>query len=1082
MPSQEALQPRRSSSTMSTSAAAPVATGSPAANQHNPRHSTSSVASAESTRQQQQRQQPQPHQAAHHSPASNGNGGFIAGATPSSHPRSQPSTSPKEDRHPEKPRPHKPRQQHVVGGGHGRIGRNTSGKNLSRLNRASATALSQLNHDGGGGAGGAGGSPTSKQPHHRSSLSGTWTASQSSSPRPGLFKRNASAYAIPKHAPGHTSQTALRKNHSSGALAKGGSKTAMKQSAAAQARRAAKHGPAAPAAPAIAHHPTVRFDIGSDEDDPIGDPDADDGWTEDSASQSPMTTRDNTRRNSVVEEHGQAAHLLAPAGKSSPKAAREGLAEEEAPTSPSQSSSSRPTTSGSSGRHVRIQSPPTIGAIGTPYPDAGELEDTANAESTGSSYVNGSRKSSTASQLSSEQRQTSTSPPTPPVQQEQIHPQTYQSYPPSATSSRNHHHHHGIPDADAITSRLLQRRRAPPQMSSVSATVASDAHSPQSLSRGSTVVVEEAPSGASAGAAGTPGTTTGVSGTSASGSAGQELVSRFIVNGDDGSAVGSSGTPRESSFLPPRSRGGTDAQQRRRQQQQQQDREQAEQQLDKKKRNKSTPNMATATAAANADLDASGNDTAPSTKSHARTSSNPTPSATTPSTTIITPSSHAQHQPPAVANPALHPSRTQQKLWLQRASSSIEPARAIMPAPTPGGPGGTAPGAGQLGLAQHGQLQLQQHRGGGGVALQAGAPFAPGMAPHSHHMAGMGMGIGYGGLGPGGVGGPGSGGGGVVVGPAPAGMLAGPPGPGGSRDPRRIPRLLRQADQAAIEYRVVRRFRDPVAEAAGRVGEMRARRKGGAGAAEGPIEAGPPAARKRPASARKAGSTGHVSFAGGTTSAAGGSLAAAAAAAGPPRDGAAHPGIAPQQPPSAALPPAADRRRQKPPPPPSSSSSAGGAARAQRQHRHQRVSFELAPPPGAPSSVEDEDAQAAAGLGARIGGVGGGSGGVGLEGRRKGRGEAEEDEDEDEGGGLGLWRRARTESRESRSMRRDGDPLGPWTDHRLLRRNSAWAAPAVGVERAPRQSFVDLVGAHWCWRAAVPCSYARLSPFGLGVR
>ncbi|ORY17533.1 hypothetical protein BCR34DRAFT_621934 [Clohesyomyces aquaticus] len=107
------------------------------------------------------------------------------------------------------------------------------------------------------------------------------------------------------------------------------------------------------------------------------------------------------------------------------------------------------------------------------------------------------------------------------------------------------HHHSRPPDADMITSRLLQRSSShnpPPQMSSIAATVVSDAREPKVLgqSAGSTLVD-------------TPG---------------RDLVSRFM-DGD-----GSAGTPKDSSFLPSRNS------------------PQSVGDFDKAKRNKSMPNVA----------------------------------------------------------------------------------------------------------------------------------------------------------------------------------------------------------------------------------------------------------------------------------------------------------------------------------------------------------------------------------------------------------------------------------------------------------------------------------------------------------
>ncbi|KAJ9640518.1 hypothetical protein H2199_006057 [Coniosporium tulheliwenetii] len=207
------------------------------------------------------------------------------------------------------------------------------------------------------------------------------------------------------------------------------------------------------------------------------------------------------------------------------------------------------------------------------------------------------------------------------------------------------YHSSKVPDADAITSRLLQRnsaRNAPPKISSVSATVVPDSHDARQLSQSQGSNHAETP--------------------------GRDLVSRFIDEDEDG-------TPRDSSFLPQRSppkrdEGSSDS--------------------DAMRRNKSAPNMAAAASA--------------SQQSRAQ------PSQTAGTTTSD-----------------LHPSRTQQKLWLQRASSNIEPQKLIL-------------------------------------------------SPSINYA--------------------------------------------GAAEGRIDPRLQRQFDQAALEYKVVRRYRNPVADAIVRLAEI----------------------------------------------------------------------------------------------------------------------------------------------------------------------------------------------------------------------------------------------------------------------
>ena len=100
------------------------------------------------------------------------------------------------------------------------------------------------------------------------------------------------------------SQVNLRKNHSSGHLARQGhAKHAVKSSKSETAptkRAPANQSRSRQSSPEP--HASVHFDVAGDEEG------GDDGWTEESASQSPTTTRSNTRSNSVVLE---AQHRLA---------------------------------------------------------------------------------------------------------------------------------------------------------------------------------------------------------------------------------------------------------------------------------------------------------------------------------------------------------------------------------------------------------------------------------------------------------------------------------------------------------------------------------------------------------------------------------------------------------------------------------------------------------------------------------------------------------------------------------------------------------------------------------------------------
>ncbi|KAF2092257.1 hypothetical protein K490DRAFT_70886 [Saccharata proteae CBS 121410] len=392
--------------------------------------------------------------------------------------------------------PHK-HQRHVVG--HGRMGpRNPSfGKNLNKLG---AKAPPPQANDG---------NVTAK--HHRRSMSGNSTPVVPSSPRPAL-KRNQSTVVQRT-----TSHVALRKNRSSGHLPRQvSSKNIMK--ALENEAEASKKGKMRRRSSPEAEHPTVRFDIG-DEDE---EGDEDNAWTEESASQSPATTRSNTRQNSVILD--------------TPKAST-------------------------------------------------KASDTDASSSTEVDEVKPKVKAPAVTHNGKQQER-----------------MTYSSNQINGASSYHHQAQPNVPDADMITSRILQRsasNRVPPQVSDISATIRSDSNDARSLSHSASTMID------------TPGN--------------KEVVSRFI----DGN--GSSGTPRDSSFLPHHPTGAKKAQP-------------PTNNMDASKRNKSAPNIQ--------ERDVNAPATAPAqTRAHTRSSSG---------TNI----------------PAdLHPSRTQQKLWLQRASSNIEPQK-----------------------------------------------------------------------------------------------------------------------------------------------------------------------------------------------------------------------------------------------------------------------------------------------------------------------------------------------------------------------------------------------------------------------
>ncbi|KAF1359198.1 hypothetical protein EJ07DRAFT_166217 [Lizonia empirigonia] len=350
------------------------------------------------------------------------------------------SQSPPEKGH-HRPQQHKVTHRHVAGG---RMQRTMStGKNLGKFAKATQQQAQAADESGGR--------------HHRRSQSGT-SLSAPSSPRPG-FKRNASSGAIMRYNPQAHAHTHLRKNHSSGHLvakAKGG-----KSSKDLAQPRVKLGNPSRSRQASPEERPIVHFDMGNDNEDENGDND-EGGWTEESASQSPNTTRSTTRSNSVAAEAQRVVD------------------------------------------------------------DATEINTRANAGGDTS--------------------------PTPAAQHAQ--PQSTYTLPgrarmPPQGNRAASSHHARPPDADLITSRLLQRSAShtvAPQASSVSATVASTADRGHQLSTsvGSTLVD-------------TPG---------------RDLVSRFM-DGD-----GSAGTPHDGDYMPGRRASNPSGNN-----------------LDKTKRNKSMPNF-----------------------------------------------------------------------------------------------------------------------------------------------------------------------------------------------------------------------------------------------------------------------------------------------------------------------------------------------------------------------------------------------------------------------------------------------------------------------------------------------------------
>lgn len=200
------------------------------------------------------------------------------------HPQAAPvSHSPNDNHgHTHKSGAHK-HQRHVVG--HKGLGaRNPSfGRNLGKINTQAA------NNEGG----------------PKTTVNGTPL-----SPRPNKasMKRNQSLALMPKHA-SHAAG-GLRKNHSSGHLHRNTSAKHLSKSHRPEYHRSnssphphkekekEKTKRRASPPPPNGRHPSVHFDMGDDDDDDAEEMEGvDDQWTEDSASQSPNTTRDNTRSN-----------------------------------------------------------------------------------------------------------------------------------------------------------------------------------------------------------------------------------------------------------------------------------------------------------------------------------------------------------------------------------------------------------------------------------------------------------------------------------------------------------------------------------------------------------------------------------------------------------------------------------------------------------------------------------------------------------------------------------------------------------------------------------------------------------------
>lgn len=179
--------------------------------------------------------------------------------------------------HSHRPAIHK-RQSHTVG--HGR-GRNASfGRTLSKININAANASHADDVNVPQSARNTATSASLMSPRHKSSMRRTQTS-------------------VALHQRSHSS-TMLKKNHSSGQLHRPASaKHSVKRPDFHRSKSQPdkiKH--KSPPLEPVDRPAAVRFDMGDDEDEDGEEMEGvDDGWTEESASQSPNTTRENTRNN-----------------------------------------------------------------------------------------------------------------------------------------------------------------------------------------------------------------------------------------------------------------------------------------------------------------------------------------------------------------------------------------------------------------------------------------------------------------------------------------------------------------------------------------------------------------------------------------------------------------------------------------------------------------------------------------------------------------------------------------------------------------------------------------------------------------
>lgn len=311
-----------------------------------------------------------------------------------------------------KPAHHKP-QRHVVS--HARMGSRNPSFHRS-LSKIKITPYDKAHHDDD--------EPPTPKAKQQQSVASNSTLVPPSPARPNMKRNNTSM-----HLPRTHSHTALKKNHSSGQLARAaaGKNASHARAASTQQRPDLRRAHSQPYKRAKSPAPkasTVQFDVGDDDEDDDGEEmeGVDDQWTEESASASPSTTRDNTRNNTR-----QNSVVLDPNQNPYARQLAEQLAEEAAAASTSGSDTDEPPEPCQATLSIRTKDFATL----KPAPTA--------------------------------------------VDQ-----------PPPASSYNEQANQQRVPDAEAIARRLLERNSslnaAPPRVSSISALANASPADPKTLS------------------------------------------------------------------------------------------------------------------------------------------------------------------------------------------------------------------------------------------------------------------------------------------------------------------------------------------------------------------------------------------------------------------------------------------------------------------------------------------------------------------------------------------------------------------------------------------------------------------------